>query len=447
MSEAMRRPRILVVDDDESVVDFLDDELRAAGYEVLGLSDPVAALESLAREEFDLAIADVEMPQMRGLDFLTRALAQRNDQLVLLITAFGTIDLAVHAVKLGACDFVAKPFKIEVLIHAVERALRERKMRREILELRSERGAAHSDLVAQSPSMQAVLSLARRAALSDATVLLTGESGTGKSALAQLIHAESLRREAPFLPINCAALPPPLAESELFGAKKGAYTDARADRKGVFAAASGGTLLLDEVAELPLELQAKLLQALETGRVRPVGATEETAVNARVIAATNQPLEELVRANRFRTDLFWRLNVIRIEIPPLRERREDIPALVTQLLARVCRKLGRPPLAIGTPALRRLCAHDWPGNVRELVNLIERAVALADADAIRTCDLEPAPTGLGAERLFAPAATGNVPLAEMARAYARRVLDAHQGNKSAAARALGIDRTTLYRML
>jgi DNA-binding NtrC family response regulator len=313
--------------------------------------------------------------------------ARRPGQLVLLITAFGSIELAVQAVRAGACDFVAKPFKLEVLVLAIERALREREMRREIVRLRTALpGAADGDLVAKSPAMRAVVELASHAALIDSTVLLTGESGTGKGAVACFIHQRSARAAAPFVSVNCAALPAQLVESELFGVRKGAFTDARSDRPGLFVEAAGGTLFLDEIGEMPVETQAKLLQALETGRVWPLGGGE-VEVDVRVLAATNRPLEEALRDRRFRPDLYCRLNVIRIELPPLRQRTADIEALIDVFLHRAAAKLDRPIIGVSGAAMRWMLSYDWPGNVRELGNLLERAVALADHDSGRGPDV------------------------------------------------------------
>jgi len=443
-----RKERILVLDDDPGVVDYLTEELLQEGYTTAGMHSPREALERIKQTDFDLIIADVEMPEMRGIDLLGAIQAEKHGQLVLLITAFGSIDLAVQAVKAGACDFVAKPFRIEVLLLAIERAFRERQMRREIIRLRTNLPVVEpGQLVAKSAAMRKVLDLARRAALSGSTVLLTGESGCGKGAVARLIHDKSPRREAPFLQLNCAALPQSLVESELFGVRKGAFTDARENRSGLFAAAGTGTLFLDEVGELSLDTQAKLLQALEAGHVRPVGGTEEVAVDTRVIAATNRPLETLLREGSFRPDLYYRLNVIRMEIPPLRERREDIIPLVDSLLQRTCVRLGRPIRGVSAAALRRLVAYDWPGNVRELANMIERAVALTDYDTILAEDLMFTTTETDFQRMLRNGSAQGLPLAEVSRAYVRSVLEAHRGNKAAAARTLGIDRRTLYRML
>jgi DNA-binding NtrC family response regulator len=440
--------RILILDDEPGIVDFLCDELRTQGYGVAGSYAPLEALDLVRDQEFDLVIADVEMPGMRGLEFLSAVHASKPDQLVLLMTAFGSIDLAVQAVKAGACDFVTKPFKIEVLELALERAFRERQMRSEIIRLRTRLPEVQSaDLVAKSASMRRVMELAQRAAASDSTVLLTGESGTGKGAVARVIHDSGARAAAPFLQLNCAALPQTLVESELFGARRGAYTDAREDRPGLFAAATGGTLFLDEIGELSLDTQAKLLHVLESSRVRPVGGTAEIEVRTRVIAATNRVLEESLREGRFRPDLYYRLNIIRIEIPPLRERREDILALIDHLLHRTCARLGRPIRGVSAPALRMLLNHEWPGNVRELANLIERAVALTDFDTITPGDLMLLRSETDLGKILRDASARTMPLDELSRAYARKVVESLGGNKAAAARALGIDRRTLYRML
>ncbi len=439
--------RLLVVDDDAGVVDFLCEELSARGFTAEGSTSPAAALARIGREPFDLVITDLEMPEMRGTDLCAAILAVKPTQLVLLITAFGSIELAVATVRAGACDFVAKPFKIETLVLAIERALRERQMRREIVRLRAAVPAVDNGiLVAKSPLMARVLDVARRAARGNATVLLTGETGTGKSAVARYIHDAGPRRARIFFDVNCASLPATLVESELFGVRRGAYTDAREDRPGAFVASGNGTLLLDEIGELPLEVQAKLLNVLESGRVRPLGGTTDVPINARLIAATNRALEVQLREGQFRPDLYYRLNVIRIEVPPLRDRREDIIPLAESLLSRASERQDSPVKGISATAMRRLMAYHWPGNVRELANLLERAVALGEHDTVVPEDLD-FPSDGGIEPLLAGSPHRDVPLEEVERAYVRRVLEARGGNKAAAARSLGINRRTLARKL
>ena len=323
-------------------------------------------------------------------------------------------------------------------------------MRREIVRLRPpvDREPPRG-LVASSPAMQRVLTLASRAARGDATVLLTGESGTGKGVVARLVHDRSARAAGPFVQVNCAAMPATLAESELFGVRRGAYTDARESRPGLFAEANGGTLFLDEIGEMPLEIQPKLLQAIETRRVRPVGGSQERPVDVRIVAATNQGLDAALREGRFRTDLYYRLNVIPLDIPPLRERREDIEPLANRFLERAAGRPGGTPAGLSAPALRWLLANDWPGNVRELWNCIERAVALCDHDVLTLADLAPrvAAELAGGDETLEQAIARGAPLAEVVRLYIAREVDRQGGNKANAARALGIDRRTLYRRL
>jgi len=441
------RAKILIIDDDAAVVDLLVEEL-AAHYAASGETSARAGLERVVAGDFDIVITDVEMPELRGTELLTEILERKPGQLVLLITAFGSIELAVQAVRAGACDFVTKPFKIPALLFAVERALRERSMRREIVRLRRELGHDRGNLVAGSPAMQKVLDIARRAARGTASVLVTGESGTGKGALARWIHDHGARSAGPFVHVNCAALPNGLVEAELFGVRRGAYTDARESRDGLFVEAAGGTIFLDEIAEMPLEVQTKLLGVLESSRVRPVGGGE-AAIDARVIAATNRAIDDAVAANQFRLDLFFRLNVIRIEMPPLRQRPGDIPELVNALLARVSLG-GTGPIGITDDAMKWLVRHDWPGNVRELANVVERAVALTDHDTIVLEDVRDLPSRAlvdPTDDLLASAVARQLPLAEVERGYIQRVLDANDGNVSRAARILGIDRRTLYRKL
>jgi DNA-binding NtrC family response regulator len=439
--------RLLILDDDAGVVDFLSESLAARGFEVEPQTSPEAALERIGREPFDLVISDIRMPGMNGLEFLAAVLARRPGQLVLLMTAFGSIELAVQAVRAGACDFIAKPFKIEALVFAIHRAFRDREMRREIVRLRASVPASGAgQLIARSPAMTAVIDTARRVADLDLSVLLTGETGTGKGVVARFIHDAGARARRTFEHVNCASLPATLMESELFGVRRGAFTDAREDRPGAFVSAGDGTLFLDEIGELTLETQAKLLHALESGRVRPLGSTTEVPFRARVIAATNRPLERLLRDGQFRPDLYYRLNVIRIELPPLRERQEDVVPLIDLIVGRVAEKQSRPVVGVSAAAMRRLTAYAWPGNVRELAHLLERAVALCDHDTLLPEDLNfPRPDDLGS--LLTDTAQHPIPLDEFERVYVRRVLESRGGNKAEAARLLGINRRTLYRKL
>ena len=439
--------RLLVVDDDAPVVEFLGESLTAQGYAIETETSPEHALERIERDAFDLVITDLQMPGMRGTDMLRAILSRQPEQLVLLMTAFGSIDLAVAAVRAGACDFIAKPFKIEALQLAIERAFRDREMRREIVRLKARLPAADdTQLVAKSQAMKGVVDRARRIADLDSTVLLTGETGTGKGRLAKFVHESSQRRHRPFQHVNCASLPAPLIESELFGVRRGAFTDAREDRPGAWLAAGDGTLFLDEVGELSLELQAKLLHSLEDGRVRPLWSTSDQPVRARVIAATNRPLEALLKEGQFRPDLYFRLNVIRIEVPPLRQRREDIIPLADMMLTRMSSRHPRPVVGMSAAAIRRLIAYPWPGNVRELSNLIERAVALCDHDTLLPSDLD-FPKGPHAIDALLSGTHEPVRLDELERLYVRRVLESRGGNKAETARVLGINRRTLYRML
>ncbi|MFO0623865.1 MAG: sigma-54 dependent transcriptional regulator [Polyangia bacterium] len=440
--------RLLVVDDDVGVVDFLSEMLTERGYCVQGLTSARAALLAARSTSFDLVISDVEMPELRGIDLVAALSRVPGSPPVLLMTAFGSIDLAVQAVRGGACDFLTKPFAIESLYEAVDRALRERNVRREIVRLRATRPAPTTDvaLISDSAAMKRVLDVASRAARTDSTVLLTGETGTGKTTLARFIHAQSHRQQAPFVAVNCGALPSTLIEAELFGVHKGAFTDAQRSREGLIVAASGGTLFLDEVGEIPLDSQAKLLHVLESSRVRPLGSSVEVSVKTRLVAATNQSLESLVREGRFRPDLFYRLNVIRIEIPSLRQRPEDIPALVDHFLAKTCSRLQRPLIGISAAALEKLTSHRYPGNVRELANTIERAVALTEHSALIPQDIELTEDS-GLQQFLSRSVREGLPLADLERAYVHEVLREHQGNKAAAARALSIDRGTLYRKL
>ncbi|MDP1828609.1 MAG: sigma-54 dependent transcriptional regulator [Archangium sp.] len=440
--------RILVLDDDAGVVSYLVEVLSAAGFTCIGESDPKRALQRAQQPDVALVVSDVEMPELRGPALLAALHAERPEVPVVLMTAFGSVDLAVSCMRAGAADFVTKPFKAEALVHAIQRVLRERALVKEVKRLKSAATAAVSarGLVAKSDAMKRVLDLAERAAKAETPVLLTGESGTGKSAVAQFIHRAS-GRSGSFVELNCASLPSNLVESELFGVRKGAFTDAREDRPGLFVEAEAGTLFLDEIGELPLESQPKLLAAVETRKIRAVGSSKQTTVDARLIAATNRSLEDALRNHQFRPDLYYRLNVIRIEIPPLRERREDIVPLLDAYLPQVSKRAGRDVWEIEQDAMSWLQSQYWAGNVRELLNLVERAVTLSTGGALKVESFErPSTSPTGGDPLAA-AVSERWPLERLELAYVRRMLAEVGGNKAEAARVLGIDRRTLYAKL
>ncbi len=448
---ALEHARLLVIDDDPGVVDYLLDMLRQKGYSVAGFTQTDAALSAIEIEPFDLVISDVVMPGMRGLELMAAIHYKRPEQLVLLITAFGSIDLAMQSIRAGACDFLTKPFRIEELYSAVARALEDRQMRRTAVKIgyTGDKNRDTSVFITHSSSMRQLINLAKRAAAVNSTVLLAGESGTGKSAVARWIHDNSPNRQGPFIAVNCAALPHSLVESELFGVRKGAFTDAGTDRPGLFLQANSGTLFLDEIAELPLETQPKLLQALETGKIRALGDTKETVVNVRLIAATHQPLAQRVNDKLFRADLYHRLNVINLEVPPLRERKDDIDELVKVLIHTICLRIGKQsPINISAEVIRWIRAYHWPGNVRELANTLERAIVLAEHDTLLLEDLAQASKIPVNDKSFLELAMmQGWTVEDIQQAYIRHVLEVTGGNKIQAARILGLDRSTLYRKL
>lgn len=451
----MSRPeRILVIDDDQGVIDLWAEVLGGAGYRVSAYTDPLAALDRALSDPHDLVLCDVEMPGLRGPTLVDRLLSQRPMQLIIVITAYGSVPSAVEVLRAGAADFLSKPCGPDTLVHVVRRTLGERKLRREIVRLRRElspEADEPGELVARSDAMQRVMQRARRVAEARGPVLLEGESGTGKTALARAIHRLSPRASGPFVAVNSSTLPEALAEAELYGARRGAFTDAAQDRPGLVAAAHGGTLFLDEIADLPTGVQAKLLTMIELGTIRSVGDVRERPVDVRLIAATNQPLAAAVEAGRFRADLWFRLDVFSITLPPLRERRDDLEPLVDRLLGAAIRRNHRDKLGLSAAAWAWIHAWHWPGNVRELANRIERAVVFSDHDFLRPEDLADAPTSASAasspSAALAACAQAGLSLVEVEDAYINAVIDACDGNKAEAARRLGIDRRTLYRRL
>jgi two-component system response regulator HydG len=444
-------PRILVVDDEQGLCELLAADLRLRDYDVTWHTSAKAGFDELLAKSFDVVLTDLKMPGFDGIEFCQRIVENRPDVPVIVMTAFGSMESAVAAIRAGAYDFVTKPIEMDVIALTLQRAVRHRELSKQIKVLseavaRTER---FEELLGATPAMQRLFDLVARVAELDSSVLITGESGTGKELVARSLHRRSPRGKAPFVAVNCAAFPDTLLESELFGHAKGAFTDARSDRKGLFVQAEGGTLLLDEIGEMPLAMQPKLLRAIEERKIRPVGSEKEIAFDTRIIAATNRDLETEVEVGRFRGDLFFRINVIQIEVPPLRLRGTDTLLLAQHFVEHFSAKSKKPIRGISEAVAQKILGYSWPGNVRELRNVIERAVALTRFDELAVDDL---PKKIREDRGSHVVVGGDdaeqlVTLDEVSRRYVLHVLDAVAGNKTTAAKTLGIDRNTLYRRL
>ncbi len=451
--------RILLVDDEPSILSVLSTLLKAEGYTVSPINNPVKAAELLASDSFDLMITDIRMSPINGMDLLKMAQEQKPTMSVLIMTGFGSVDTAVEALKIGAFDYVTKPFKVDELLITVQRALEYHRTMEENVDLKSQLGAKYKfeNIVAESEPMRRVCEMIERVAPTDTTVLITGESGTGKELVAKAIHAYSRRKDKKFLAVNCAALPETLLESEMFGYVKGAFTGASANKEGLFEAANGGTLLLDEIGAMPLSLQAKFLRVLQEKEVRRVGGTENVMVDVRVLAATNVPLEDLISKTQFREDLYYRLSVINIAIKPIRERIEDILPLVHHVLQRECGD-SKPIPIITAEARQILEQYTWPGNVRELENAIKHALTFC-LDGKITRDLLPSrivsayPQGGASNTSTTPNLTQfrgkslKAFLRDKEKEYLKYVLSESSGDKEKAAKELKISLATLYRKL
>jgi DNA-binding NtrC family response regulator len=441
---------VLIVEDDVETAELVRDGLRKRGLDAAVSHSADGCLAWLADRHVDVVITDVVMPGISGIE-LCGLLRERHPEILsVVITGTSGLDTAIAAIRAGAYDYVTKPVKIEVLAVIVERAIAHLLLQRELRRLRAvaARGI-EAPIIGTSPAIRKTVDMIARVASGDATVLITGESGTGKELVARALHDQSDRRDHPFVAINCAAMPAPLLESELFGHVRGAFTDAKQDRRGLFVQAGAGTIFLDEIGEMPMEMQVKLLRVLQERRVRPVGGDDEIAFKARVVTATNRDLEHEVAEHRFREDLFYRVNVVPIAVPPLRERAGDILLLAQHFLRRIAKRSQREIDAISTAAARELLAYEWPGNVRELENCIERAVALCRFTEITVDDLPAKVTDHTPDQLVidTSSTTELTTIDALTRRYVRRVLAVAGGNKTHAAKILGIDRRSLYRRL
>jgi two-component system response regulator PilR (NtrC family) len=448
-----RLGRILVVDDERSMQEFLEIFLRQEGYEVELAGDVASAVDRIAHGDFDLVISDMQMPGGSGLDVLRAALESSPDTLVVMITAFATTESAIAAMREGAHDYITKPFKLDEIRVVIEKALEKKTLARENRRLRSELRLRDRDraMLGQSASMRRVFDLVAQVAETRASVLISGESGTGKEMVARAIHAAGERSARGFIALNCAAIPENLLESELFGHVKGAFTGAVSNKDGLFEVADGGTLFLDEIGELTLPLQVKLLRVLQDKTIRRVGGTSDRRVDVRLIAATNRELAREVAEGRFRDDLYYRINVIEIALPPLRERREDIPLLAEHFARKCAADLGRGAVEIAPAVLEKLAAYDYPGNVRELENILERAVALTrggriDLDSLPPSVLQPAARA-SARRLPEQGADLERLVSDYERGLLLEALERSGGVKKRAAQLLGVSfRSFRYRL-
>lgn len=449
--------KILLVDDEPSILSVLSTLLRAEGYEVTAAAGGVEARQHLANQTFDLMISDIRMSPVNGMELLRQVHDERPAMSVIMLTAYGSVETAIDALKLGAFDYVTKPFKVDELLITVQRALEYNRAISENADLKAQLGTRYQleSIVAESPAMQNVCDMIRRVAPTDTTILIYGESGTGKELVAKAIHAYSRRKDKQFLAVNCAALPEPLLESEMFGHAKGSFTGAAADKEGLFEAASGGTIFLDEIGSMPLSIQGKLLRVLQEKEVRRVGSNKNIPVDCRVLAATNTPLETLIKAGTFREDLYYRLSVIPIEIKPLRDRQEDILPLVYHVLRKETPS-GRNPPTIEPDTSAILESYAWPGNVRELENAVKHAMTFAQENKI-TRDVLPAKIAATTPSVSQPSQQAVLDankckslksfLRDKEKEYLQQILKVTGGDKERAAKALKISLATLYRKL
>jgi DNA-binding NtrC family response regulator len=443
--------RVLIVDDDQSMCELLEADLRQRGFHVSWHTSAEEGFQVMMDEEFDVALTDLRMSGMNGIDFCDRCVANRPDVPVIVMTAFGSLETAVAAIRAGAYDFVSKPIEMDMLALTLERAVNHRVLKEKVKILSQALKKSHKfdEIIGQSQAMENLYDLLTRIADSDTSVLITGESGTGKELVAQVLHRQSFRKTGPFVAINCAALPDQLLENELFGHTQGAFTDARAIKKGLILQAEGGTLLLDEIGDFPVTLQPKLLRALEERSLRPIGGEREIPFDVRVIATTNRDLESAVEAGRFREDLFYRLNVIQVELPPLRARGTDILLLSQHFVQQFTTRSSKHVIGISNTAVEKLLSYSWPGNVRELRNAIERAVVLTRHEKLTVEDLPERVRAYHSHHVLVGAMdpTELLPMEEVERRYILHVLQSVGGNNTLAARKLGFDRKTLYRKL
>lgn len=452
--------KVLVVDDEESIREFFEIMLKREGYEVWTASNGKEALERLKKGRADLILSDIQMPEMSGLELLSKVKEQDPEALMIMITAFGSTETAVEAMKLGAYDYVQKPFKIDEVKIILRQALERKQLQSENVQLKKELGTkyAFDNIVGSAPPMMRIYDLVKRVANTKSSVLITGESGTGKELIARAIHYNGPLKDRPFVTVNCGAIPENLMESEMFGHKKGSFTGAIADKKGLFEVANTGTIFLDELGELPLPMQVKLLRVIQEGTFKRVGGTEDITVDVRIISATNKNLENEVKAGRFREDLFYRMNVIQVLCPPLRERREDIPMLSNHFLEKFSKSLGVDVKKISSEAMDVLKAYHYPGNVRELENIIERTVALEPGNVIlpeswpkHMLDAKQPSTGpLDAEKIEISTEKGidlERLVADFERTLLVKALQQTGGIKKKAAKLLGISfRSMRYRV-
>jgi DNA-binding NtrC family response regulator len=443
--------KLLLIDDDVAICDAMSATLQTRGYDVTCLSSGTEALIALERDEFQAVVTDINMPGMTGLEFCRRAHTEWPDLPVVLVTAFGNMETAVSAIRAGAYDFISKPIRTQELLVTLARALEHQQLKQENKRLRDAvaRYQPPTKLIGESPVMLEVYAMLSRVTNSDVTVLITGESGTGKELIAHAVHEQGPHKAGPLVAFNCAAIPYTMLESELFGHTRGAFTDARTDHKGLFLQANGGTLFLDEIGEMTLATQVKLLRALQERKVRPVGGEREVPFNARVISATSRDLETDVAEQRFREDLYYRINVIRIHVPPLRARGNDV-LIIAEHFVRVFAQHAKKDLTgVAAAAAQKLLGYPWPGNVRELRNCMERAVALTESDNITLDDLPEHIRTFKAKDFVLPLEnpTELLTMDEVEKRYILQVIEAMNGSKTQAATVLGFDRRTLYRKL